>query len=418
MVALSGRPRPELADILEEHAPLPINLGRDRRRAIRDIVLCRTPILGGHLQVCDHCGREQPFYNSCRNRHCPKCQSLDQARWVAAQSQHLLPVPYFHVVFTVPPALHPLFLNDRRRSFQMLFAAAGETLNDVCRRRLGATPGVIAVLHTWTQTLRFHPHVHCIVTGGGLSLDRQRWIASRSNFFLPVRVLSKVFKGKLLHRFETALVSSVLHTPVPFGRQRLRQAASTPWVVYSKAPMAGPEQVLRYLGRYTHRIALGNERIVDLHDGQVTFRYRNRRRGNRTQLRTLPAPEFVQLFLLHVLSPTHRPRSEPLPILRTRNSSRRRRDPGNDESRPRSCTVSYSQTTSALDHATRRSWCTCPFNVATIQPPGSPLRPTPATGRPLAPGDQRPLASSQHASRPPVAASTSVQSTYLLEPAV
>jgi hypothetical protein len=301
VVALSGRPRPELADILEEYAPPPATLGRDRRRAIRDIVVCRTPILGGHLQVCDHCGREQPFYNSCRNRHCPKCQSLDQARWVAAQSQHLLPVPYFHVVFTVPPALHPLFLNDRRPSFQMLFAAAGETLNDVCRRRLGATPGVIAVLHTWTQTLRFHPHVHCIVTGGGLSLDRQRWIASRSNFFLPVRVLSTVFKGKLLEHFETALVSSVLHTPVPFGRQRLRQAASTPWVVYSKAPMAGPEQVLRYLGRYTHRIALGNERIVDLHDGQVTFRYRNRRRRNRSQLLTLPAPQFVRLFLLHVL---------------------------------------------------------------------------------------------------------------------
>lgn len=301
MVAPSGRPRPELADILEQYAPPQTCLGRDRRRAIRDIVLCRTPILGGHLQVCDQCGREQPFYNSCRNRHCPKCQSLDQARWVDAQGRHLLPVPYFHVVFTVPPALHPLFLNDRRQSFQMLFAAAWEALNDVCRRRLGATPAAIAVLHTWTQTLRFHPHVHCIVTGGGLSLDRQRWIASRSNFFLPVRVLSKVFKGKLLERLEAALISGALHTPVPFGRTRLREAASTPWVVYTKAPMAGPEQVLRYLSRYTHRIALGNERIVDFHDGKVTFRYRNRRRGNRPQLLTLPASQFVQLFLLHVL---------------------------------------------------------------------------------------------------------------------
>jgi hypothetical protein len=300
-VAPAGRPRPELADIFREHAPPSAHLGRDRRRVLRDIVLCRTPILGGHLQVCDHCGREQPFYNSCRNRHCPKCQSLDQARWVAAQSQHLLPVPYFHVVFTVPPALHPLFLNDRRQSFQILFAAAGDTLNDVCRRRLGATPGAIAVLHTWTQTLRFHPHVHCIVTGGGLSLDRQRWIATGSSFFLPVRVLSRVFKGKLLERLETGLASAVLHTPLPFGRQCLRQAASTPWVVYSKAPMAGPEQVLRYLGRYTHRIALGNERIVDLHYAQVTFRYRNRRRGNRSQLLTVPAPQFVKLFLLHVL---------------------------------------------------------------------------------------------------------------------
>jgi hypothetical protein len=301
LVAPSGRPRPELADILEEYAPSPATLGRDRRRAIRDIVLCRTPILGGHLQVCDQCGREQPFYNSCRNRHCPKCQSLDQARWVAAQTQHLLPVPYFHIVFTVPPALHPLFLKDRRPCFQMLFAAVGETLNDVCRRRFGATPGVIAVLHTWTQTLHFHPHVHCIVTAGGLSPDRHRWIASRSNFFLPVRVLSAVFKGKLLARFEVALLASALRTSMSFGGQRLRQAASTPWVVYSKAPMAGPEQVLRYLGRYIHRIALGNERIVDCQNGQVTFRYRNRRRGNRAQLRTLPAREFVQLFLLHVL---------------------------------------------------------------------------------------------------------------------
>lgn len=301
MVAHSGRPRPELAHILEEYAPPLGSLGRDRRRAIRDIVLCRTPLLGGHLQVCDQCGREQAYYNSCRNRHCPKCQSLDQARWVAAQGRHLLPIPYFHVVFTVPPALHPLFFNDRRRCFQILFAAAWETLNDICRRRLGATPGAIAVLHTWTQTLRFHPHVHCIVTGGGLSPDRQRWIASRSNFFLPVRVLSKVFRGKLLERFETALSSSALHTPMPFGRQRLREAAGTPWVVYSKAPMAGPEQVLRYLGRYTHRIALGNERIAAFDDGQVTFRYRNRRRGNRTQLLTLPARRFVTLFLLHVL---------------------------------------------------------------------------------------------------------------------
>src|ERR671910_276582 len=207
MAATAGR-RPELADILAAHAPRPERLSHDRRRAIRDIVLCRTAMLGGHVQVCDSCGATTAVYHSCRNRHCPKCQSLDQARWVAAQARDLLPVPYFHLVFTVPPALHPLFFADRRAGYQALFAAAMEAVSDVARSRLGATPGSIAVLHTWTQTMRFHPHVHCIVSGGGLSLDRARWIGTRPTFFLPVRVLSRVFRGKLLERFEAAVVAS------------------------------------------------------------------------------------------------------------------------------------------------------------------------------------------------------------------
>lgn len=293
-----GRPL-ELAEILRAHAPPLERLGPDRRRVVRDITSCRTPLLGGHLQVCDHCGRQVPFYNSCRNRHCPKCQSLEQTRWVEAQARSLLPVEYFHLVFTVPKALHPFFLADRRRSYALLFEAALETLRDVCRRRLGALPGTIAVLHTWTQTLAFHPHVHCIVTGGGLAVSRDRWIASRPGFLVPVRVLSRVFKGKLLDRFQT------LHTQTSglgtLAGPLLRQAAAREWVVYSKAPLAGPAQVLRYLGRYTHRIAIGNERLVALQDGLVTFRYRDRKRGDAKRLLTLEAQAFVERFLLHVL---------------------------------------------------------------------------------------------------------------------
>lgn len=237
---------------------------------------CRTPLLGGHLQVCDHCGREIPFYNSCRNRHCPKCQSLEQTRWVEAQTRSLLPVEYSHLVFTVPTALHPFFLAERRGSYALLFEAAIETLHDVCRRRLGALPGTIAVLHTWTQTLAFHPHVHCIVTGGGLATSGDRWIASRPGFLVPVRVLSRVFRGKLLDRFDRALQKRTLDMGASLGRRLLGQAASKEWVVYSKASLAGPAQVLRYLGRYTHRIAIGNERLVALKEGRVTFRYRDR----------------------------------------------------------------------------------------------------------------------------------------------
>jgi hypothetical protein len=266
-------------------------------------VQCRTPLLGGHLYVCAACGREKPVYNSCRNRHCPKCQSLEQARWVEAQQQQLLPVPYFHIVFTVPTSLHPFFLADRRASYALLFETAIDTLHAVCQRRLGATPGTIAVLHTWSQTLLFHPHLHCIVTGGGLSPSKDCWIAARPGFLVPVRVLSRVFKGKLLERLEQALFTGSAPLGETLARRLLRQAAAKAWVVYSKAPLAGPQQVLRYLGRYTHRIAIGNERLLALQDGRVTFRYRDRRRGNVARELTLDASDFVQRFLQHVLPP-------------------------------------------------------------------------------------------------------------------
>ena len=300
MAAPAGRP-PELAQILTAFAPPLEQLGPERRRVVRDIQQCRTPALGGHLRVCDHCGREKPFYNSCRNRHCPRCQSLEQARWVEAQDRSLLPVEYFHLVFTVPPALHPFFLTDRQGSYSLLFRAAIGALHAVCRRRLGATPGTIAVLHTWSQTLSFHPHIHCIVTGGGLDGKQQRWIAARPGFLVPVRALSRVFRGKLLESFERKLRCDPSAPRLPLGRRLLREAAAKHWVVYSKAPLAGPRQVLRYLGRYTHRIAIGNERLVALQDGQVTFRYRDRRDGNASRLMTMAGADFVRRFLLHVL---------------------------------------------------------------------------------------------------------------------
>jgi hypothetical protein len=293
--------RLELAEILRAHPPGPERLSGDQARVVRDLVACRTAALGGHLYRCDRCDHESPLYNSCHNRHCPKCHNLDQALWGEAQARHLLPVPYFHLVFTLPPALHPFFRLHPRQSYALLFAAAAETLLQVARTHLGATPGFIAVLHTWGQTLLFHPHIHVIVTGGGLSLDGKRWIASRPRFFLPVRKLSTVFRGKLL--------SSLLHRvdarrfrigPI-VGQKLLRQATATPWNVYSKPPAAGPEQVLRYLGRYTHRIAIGNERLVALQDGNVSFRYKNRARGDSRCIENLPAPEFLRRFLKHVV---------------------------------------------------------------------------------------------------------------------
>lgn len=294
MAAQPGRP-PEIAEILKAYAPALDCLGPDRRRAVRDITSCRTAALGGHLHRCDQCGHELPLYNSCRNRHCPKCQNLEQARWVERQMRDLLPVHYFHVVFTVPACLQPLFVSDRRRGYALLFAAAWETLSEVCRRRLGATPGVVAVLHTWSQTLVFHPHIHCIVTGGGLDATGEHWISTRPDYFLPVRVLSSVFRGKLLQALEQSSISFAARTAI------LRQAAAQPWVVYSKPPMAGPQQVLCYLGRYTHRIAIGNERILSITDGRVSFRYRDRRHHSRASILTVTGPEFVRRFLLHVL---------------------------------------------------------------------------------------------------------------------
>lgn len=293
--------RPELAQILRQHAHELPYLSNDQARVVSALIACRTQALGGHLQRCDHCGRENPVYNSCRNRHCPKCQSLEQALWVEAQVRDLLPVPYFHDVFTLPHCLNPLFLRDPNVAHALLFEAAANTVIDLCRSNLGATPGLIAMLHTWNQLFEHHPHVHMIATGGGLSLDGERWISSRPNFFLPVLRLSEVFRGKLLEAFELALKEGRLRTSEAVGRLLLRRAAAQDFVVYSKPPMAGPEQVLRYLGRYTHRIAISNERLLAHRDGEVTFSYKDRKDAGRRKAMTLPGAEFTRRFLLHVV---------------------------------------------------------------------------------------------------------------------
>lgn len=294
--------RPELAHILKEHLHEIPRLSTDQAQVVRAVMSCRTSALGGHLQRCDHCGRESPLYNSCRNRHCPKCQSLDQALWVEAQVEDLIPVSYFHQVFTVPHGLIPFFRRDPRRAFALLFEAVGRAVIEVCRQHLGATPGLIAVLHTWNQQLGYHPHIHCIVTGGGVSLDESGWISSRPRFFLPVRKLSKVFRGKLLEALDRALTKGLLTVPEDAGRLLLRRAATQEFVVYSKPPMTGPEQVLRYLGRYTHRIAISNERIVAYQNGQVSFRYKDRKHGGQPRTITIAGSEFVSRWLRHVVA--------------------------------------------------------------------------------------------------------------------
>jgi len=294
------RPRLDLATVLGRFAPPLEGLNQTRARVLRAIISCRTAVLGGRLHLCQDCGHEIPVYNSCRNRHCPKCQNLNRARWVEAQMRHLLPVPYFHLVFTVPDSLHPLFLRDPRQTYNLLFDVVAETVLGVCGRQMGATPGLTAVLHTWNQQLLFHPHIHCIITGGGLSQDGQRWIASRPNFLVSVRQLSMLFRGKLLARLEAALQAGDLHTSTSFGLRILRQT-SPKWNVYCKPPVAGPKQALSYLGRYSHRVAIGNERLVSLENGHVTFLWRDRSHNNRVRSMRIPATAFARRFLLHAL---------------------------------------------------------------------------------------------------------------------
>ena len=302
------RPALEIAEIFRAHGDAYRHahvLSREQRAVMRAIEVCRTDVLGGHLDVCDRCGHERPAYNSCRNRHCPKCQSLAQARWVEQRMARTLATHYFHVVFTLPSELRALALVNRRALFAMLFAAASQTLLTLGRdpARLGATLGLTAVLHTWTRALQFHPHLHCIVTGGGVSLDGEHWVATRGPYLFPAKVLSGLFRGKLLaaltrayDRGELALSGpcAELADPVRFARLRDRLYRQ-PWVVYAKRPFAGVAQVFRYLGRYTHRVALSNHRLQAIAEDAVRFGTRN------GQSVTLSPPECIRRFLLHVL---------------------------------------------------------------------------------------------------------------------
>jgi hypothetical protein len=270
-----SRPELELADIFRQWTGRLPRLDGQQARVVRDILRCRTAALGGHLHECDRCGFQEMAYNSCRNRHCPKCQGLQQFRWLAAQQQHLLPIEYHHVVFTIPDQLHTFFRANPKMTYGLLFAAVAETLHDVAEnpKNLGAKIGFSCVLHSWTQKLLFHPHIHCIVTGGGLHPNGQRWVAAKRGFLFPVRILGQVFRGKLLRKLEVSLDRRSLHLQTveadPYAK--LRAAARKIWVVYSKPPLSGPEQVLRYLGRYTHRVAISNQRLVALEDERVTL---------------------------------------------------------------------------------------------------------------------------------------------------
>jgi hypothetical protein len=296
------RPELELADVFRQCSD-PVTLDGRQARVVRAILNCRTAALGGHLHQCDRCDHREIAYNSCRNRHCPKCQGSQQLRWLETQQQHLLPIEYHHVVFTMPDTLHALFRTNPRLCYGLLFAAVADTLHDVAGnpKNLGAKIGFSCVLHTWTQTLLFHPHIHCIVTGGGLDPDRRRWIAARRGFLFPVRILAQLFRAKLLRRLESGLNQKTLCSNDVDPHARLRAAASKDWVVYSKPPFAGPRQVLRYLGRYTHRVAISNRRLVALDHDRITFRWNDRARGNPKRLMTLDVQEFLRRFLLHIL---------------------------------------------------------------------------------------------------------------------
>lgn len=275
----------------------------EQRRALHDLISCRTAALGGHVLGCPDCGHQQIAYNSCGNRHCPTCQATAAARWLEARAAELLPVPYFHLVFTLPDALNPIALANPGVVYDLLLRSAAETVLEVAAdpNRLGAQTGVLAVLHTWGQTLQFHPHVHCVVPGGGLSPDGTRWVASDSHFFLPVRVLSRVFRGKFLAGLRAAFHRGQLRFEADQFDRALSVAARTDWVVYAKPPFGGPEQVLKYLARYTHRVAISNARLLGFEDGMVRFRYKDYAHGNRNRVMTLTAVEFVRRLLLHVL---------------------------------------------------------------------------------------------------------------------
>ena len=291
-----------MADIFRTYGPsyrethkLPLN----QLRTMHAIEVCRTAELGGHTDECEECGHVKISYNSCRNRHCPKCQFLKKEKWIEARGKELLPIQYFHVVFTLPQELNPLALRNRELIYTILFKAASETLADCARKRLGVQIGSTGILHTWGQNLMDHPHVHCIVTGGGLS--HGKWISSKRRFLFPVKVLSPLFKGKFLDFFKKAYEADELHGVGEDFTTFLSGLYAKDWVVYCKPPFNGPETVLKYLGRYTHRVAITNHRILRLEDGLVSFSRKDYADGNKHKIMTLDAFEFIRRFLLHVL---------------------------------------------------------------------------------------------------------------------
>jgi hypothetical protein len=311
-----SRPVVEVADVIRAFGPAFEEeyghaISSAQRQAMNAIVKCRTAAMGGHVEACDGCGHQRVAYNSCRNRHCPKCQAAARAEWLDRQSRDLLPVEYFHVVFTLPNDLGPVALQNPKLVYGLLFQAVADSLTELAAdpKRLGAEIGFLAVLHTWGQTLTLHPHVHCVVPGGGLSPDGTRWISCRPGFFLPVQPLSQLFRGKFLAGLSDlhargclTLAGSLqyLAAPTQFAAW-LDELRRTDWVVYAKPPFGGPEQVLKYLARYTHRVAISNHRLLSQDANTVSFRWKDYADGNATKTTTLDGVEFVRRFLQHVL---------------------------------------------------------------------------------------------------------------------
>ena len=306
------RPKWEVADIIRLHAKqychdhlLPLS----HLKVMHSIEICRTAYLGGHVEQCTSCGFQRHAYNSCRNRHCPKCQALTRAKWLEDRKSELLPVAYFHTVFTIPHELNPLALRNKKTVYTILFKAASETLIEFGKNNLGGQLGFLAILHTWDQKLMDHVHLHCVVAGGALSFDKSRWIATKDNFLFSVKALSIVFRAK----FTQHLIKAFHHGDLIFPGNismladekafllLVKRVKQKNWIVYCKKPFAGPQQVLDYIGRYTHRVAISNHRMVSIESGMVTFTYRDRKNSNTLKTMTLKVNEFIRRFLLHVL---------------------------------------------------------------------------------------------------------------------
>ena len=282
---------------------------------MHDIESCRTAVLGGHVERCDHCAEERISYNSCCNRHCPKCQSAARTKWVESRKGELLPIDYYHVVFTIPEQLNDIVLRNKPQLYKILFAASAETLQTIAAdpRHLGAQIGFFSILHSWGQNLLFHPHIHCLVTGGGVSPDRPRWVSCKPGFFRPVEVLSQLFRRLFLEALEEAYRNKLLsfpgtieslQAPAAF-RKLISSLKHIDWVVYAKAPFGGPQRVVEYLGRYTHRVAIDNRRILNVTEHEVTFQYKQYRsaEAHKSRTMTVDADEFIRRFLLHSLPP-------------------------------------------------------------------------------------------------------------------
>jgi Putative transposase/Transposase zinc-binding domain len=313
-----ARPAPELAALFRRHGAAyrkAHKLSLEQLRVMRAVEICRTAALGGHKDQCGQCGHMRISYNSCRNRHCPKCQNGARAKWLADRKAELLPVEYFHVVFTVPQLVAEIALHNPETVYDILFQTASQTLLTIARDRkhLGAEIGFFAVLHTWGQNLLHHPHLHCVVPGGGVSSGGDRWIECKPGFFLPVRVLSRLFRKLFLERLEHARAKGGLRWFGQFEgmkdefawRRSIQSLTESEWVVYAKPPFGGPQRVIEYLGRYTHRVAISNQRIVSIANGQVTFRWKDYRHRNhhKSRIMTIDSDEFIRRFLMHVLPP-------------------------------------------------------------------------------------------------------------------